>query len=119
VPDQDNDGFTGDVETYLGTGPNDPCGQTGWPADLLSTGMTFNKVDVQDIVSFLAPVRYLDTDVGTHSNPDDVRWDLIPGHSPIFAHDINVQDLIVLIVTTPPMLEGPRAYGHPGCPYPP
>lgn len=115
VFDQDNDGFTDDVETYLGTGPTDPCGNDGWPLDLYPSDMSFNKIDVQDIVSFLVPIRYLDSDVGT--NPGDVRWDLVPGPT-IFSFDINVQDLTSIIVSTPPMLEGPRAYGS-SCPYAP
>ena len=116
VFDQDNDGFTDADETYFGTGPTDPCGQTGWPADLLSSGLSLNDVDVQDITSFLVPVRYFQTDVGT--NPGDVRWDLVPGPS-VFTQDINIQDIVVLIITAPPMLEGPRAFNGPACPYAP
>jgi hypothetical protein len=116
ILDEDNDGFTGGVEAYLGTGPSDPCGNDGWPADLYSTGGSLNLLDVQDIVSFLAPVRYLGTDVGT--NPGDVRWDLVPGKG-IFSTDINIQDLTLLIVTAPPMFEGPRAFGAGPCPYAP
>jgi len=119
VFDQDNDGFTDADETYLGTGPTDPCGQTGWPADLDSTTAipdSINRINIMDITSFLASPRYLGTDVGT--NPGDVRWDLMPGAG-IFPDDINIQDLTVLIVTTPPMLEGPRAFNGPPCPYAP
>ena len=116
VFDQDNDGFTDVVEIYLGTGPTDPCGQGGWPADLLSSGLSLNDVDIQDITSFLVPIRYLGTDVGT--NPGDVRWDLMPGGG-VFSDDINIQDLTTLIITTPAMLEGPRAFNGPTCPYSP
>lgn len=114
--DEDNDGFTADVEAHVGTGPSDPCGHDGWPADLYSADTSLNRVDVQDIVSFLAPVRYLGTNVGT--NPGDLRWDISPGPD-IFGTDINILDLTILVVTAPPMLEGPRAYGGANCPYAP
>lgn len=115
VTDQDNDGFSDDVELHVGTDPNGPCGFDGWPADLVSEGFSENKVDIQDFGSFAAPVRILGTDPG---DPDyDVRWDLVPGAT--FGHTINIQDMGELVVVVPPMLEGPRAFNGPQCPYGP
>jgi len=117
VLDMDNDGFVKLTEQHVGTLPNDPCGQNAWPADVYSSDTSFNDVDIQDITSYLAPVRYLDTDVGAH--PGDIRWDISPGSGGALPDDINIQDLTTVIVTTPPMLEGPRAFGGPPCPYAP
>ncbi|HET8943775.1 MAG TPA: thrombospondin type 3 repeat-containing protein [Dehalococcoidia bacterium] len=113
VPDVDNDGFSRTAEEHVGTVVGDPCGNDGWPADLLSSGGSLNDIDLQDIGSYLAPVRHLNT-----SPPDagyNVRWDLVPGGSP---EVINLQDLAALVVLYPPMLEGPRAFNGPPCPWP-
>jgi hypothetical protein len=113
----DNDGFDRATEEHVTTAPDDPCGQNAWPADLWSSGTSTNDVDIQDVTSFLAPVRYLNTDVD--DNPvGDARWDLSPGPG-VLADDINIQDLTALIVTAPPMLEGVRAFSGPPCPYAP
>lgn len=116
VTDQDNDGITDDVETHVGTSPTDPCGTTGWPLDFVSSGISFNDIDIIDLSSFVAPVRYLNTDVGT--NPGDIRWDLDPGPG-LLALDITVLDMSIMVTTIPPMLEGPRAFNGPPCPYAP
>lgn len=116
ILDQDNDGFPKSIEDYIGTGHQDPCGQNAWPVDLYSTGPSTNDVDIQDITSFIAPVRYFNTDVGAH--PGDVRWDLIPG-SGLFLYDINIADLTQVIISAPPMLGGVRAFNGPPCPYAP
>ena len=116
VPDVDNDGFADTVEQHVGTNAAYPCGQTAWPADLYSSGSSTNDIDIQDITSFLAPVRHLNTNVGTFSG--DVRWDIVPGRG-VLANDINIQDITQIVVLTPPMLEGARALNGPACPYPP
>jgi hypothetical protein len=95
-----------------------------WPSDFNKyQGVldSFNRIDVLDLTSFMAPVRYIGTDVST--NPSDVRWDLRPGPE-IFGTDINVADLTALIAPgastgAPPMLGGVRAMGGPVCPWPP
>ena len=74
-----------------------------------------NTVNVLDLASFIAPVRYLNSDVGTHTG--DIRWDMVPGGGP-FPLDINIQDLSNLVVVKPPMLGGPRAFNGPLCPSP-
>ena len=116
VLDQDNDGFVRATEEHVGTGHQDPCGQNGWPVDLYSTAPSANDVDIQDVTSFIAPIRYFNTDVEAHSG--DIRWDLVPG-SGLFFFDINIQDLTAVTVNAPPMLGGVRAFNGPPCPYAP
>jgi TolB protein len=89
-----------------------------WPVDLATSAFSFNKVNLQDLSVFIAPVRYLDTDVGTNSS--DVRFDLVPGS--VTQFDINVVDVAALIAGpsgAPPMLGGQRAFAGPECAYPP
>ncbi|HET9476934.1 MAG TPA: hypothetical protein VFP63_05560 [Dehalococcoidia bacterium] len=131
--DCDRDGYSGSVEANVyapsAQGDQDPCGTNaspptvppspiGWPADLLGGGIpdSTGRVNVLDITSFLAPVRYFGTNTG--SNPGDVRWDLVPGPG-IFLTTINVADLSNLVIVSPPMLGGVRAYNGPLCPYAP
>ena len=107
--DDDNDGFTDSLEAYLTTNPTQPCG-TGWPLNFIDTGISANKIDITDLTSYLAPIRYFGTNVGT--NPGDVRWDLRPGKG-IFLTDINLQDLATVIVKGAPMFgDTLRAYGR-------
>jgi hypothetical protein len=115
VTDEDNDGFSDSVEAHVTTDAHLPCGGGGWPLDLYPTGMSANDVDIQDLNSFLAPTRHLDTNVGTY--PGDVRWDLVPGKG-ILATDINAQDFTALIISYPPMLGTLRALDGPACPWP-
>lgn len=115
VLDMDNDGFSRVVEQHVGTDEEDPCGQASWPADLNSTSISTNDIDILDLSTFMAPVRRLDTSPG---NPDyNVRWDLIPGST--FGEDINITDLAAITTLYPPMLEGQRAFNGPACPYAP
>lgn len=123
-PEDDGDGFDDTAEAYLGTNSMDNCGShtatspiqsQAWPADLNSaSGLipdTRNKVNILDLASYVAPVRYLNTDVGT--NPGDLRWDIVPG-SGIFSNDINIQDLGVLVTFKPLMFGGvDRAFNYP------
>jgi hypothetical protein len=141
--DCDGDGFTGNTEAHVYSyvpqtnGDQKTCQEYDlshpnpnadikpslrWPADFnKATGVlnSFNKIDVLDLTSFLAPVKYLGTNVGT--NPDDVRWDLRPGPE-VFGVDINAADLTALLAGTtgnPPMLFGAKAFGAPACPFAP
>ncbi len=119
--DSDGDGFSDSVELVLGTNPNSPCGsfdQTkatnpslSWPADLAG-GTSANQVDLQDLISFLAPVRRLGTSQGDANF--DRRWDLVPGRG-AFSADINLEDLARLVTLAPPMFGGVRAFGGPSC----
>jgi hypothetical protein len=131
--DCDGDGFTGDEEdrlfAYVGQidGDQRVCGlrddglstgpSLGWPADLFNGGIpdSTDRVNILDLLSFLTPVRYLGTDVGT--NPADVRWDLVSG-STIFDPDINLEDFVALLsgqTGNPPMFGGQRALNGPLC----
>jgi subtilisin-like proprotein convertase family protein len=120
--DDDNDGYTDANEGLIGTNPNDPCG-AHWPSNLLDAGLSANKVDVQDIIAFIAPVRRLDTSPGPGSNYGE-RWDLAPGANPPFPGFISIFDITTLLNGSagspayPPMLAGARAFGQ-TCPFPP
>jgi hypothetical protein len=126
--DCDRDGFNGAVEKHVYApsfrGDQDPCGTNsspptsppspiGWPADLKGGTLTANKVTVEDLATFVAPIRYLGTNVGMRVG--DVRWDLSPGKGP-FGSDINVQDFATLLVSAPML--GTRAFNGPPCPWP-
>ena len=93
-----------------------------WPSDLvghLPGDFSYNKLNIQDLASFVLPVRYLNTNLGTH--PGDTRWDFSPGAG-ILATDINVQDMGVLIfgrTAYPTMFNGARAFAGAACPYAP
>jgi hypothetical protein len=141
--DCDGDGYTGteeaNVYSYLPqtTGDQKTCQQYDmsfpnanpevrpslrWPADLnLSPGPidSFNRINLLDLTTLLAPTRYFDTNVGT--NPNDVRFDLVPGPG-LFMTDINIEDLTALLAGAkgfPPMLGGARAFDGGVCPYEP
>ncbi|HSP56454.1 MAG TPA: right-handed parallel beta-helix repeat-containing protein, partial [Dehalococcoidia bacterium] len=115
--DTDGDGFTDETEArYVGTNAGYPCGGNSWPADLWDQPpFSANKITVQDLTSFLAPVYRMNTSPGDANF--SARWDILPGRG-LFAKNINVQDLTLLITLTPPMLNGARALNGPTCPYP-
>jgi hypothetical protein len=119
--DFDGDGYTDDNEALkIGTNPGYPCGIAGWPSDLLSAGLSENKLDVQDIISFIAPVRRLDSSPSPTSNYL-ARWDLTPGANFPFTNHISIFDITTMLngvvgsPAYPPMLGGPRAFGK-DCP---
>jgi hypothetical protein len=118
------EGAFSEAEFNIGTDPLDPCGDpviyppnsfpssSAWPADLRSDGFSANKVDIQDLGTFVTPIRRLNT------SPDDPgfhkRWDLVPGRGP-FPKWINMQDLASPIVLYPPMFGGARAFNGLTC----
>ncbi|HET9476031.1 MAG TPA: thrombospondin type 3 repeat-containing protein, partial [Dehalococcoidia bacterium] len=122
--EDDGDGYLDTTETHVGTNSIDNCGahtstapvfSQAWPGDVYSgTGIpaTANKVTVQDLTSYLAPVRRINTNVG--DLPLNVRWDLTPGKG-LFAKDVNIQDLTSLVTVTPDMFGGARAFNGPTC----
>jgi hypothetical protein len=121
--DCDGDGFKGTTESHVGTSNQDPCGSSGWPADINSTGLSTNKLDIQDLASFVAPVRRLNTSPGDLDF--NARWDLIPGTT--IGDHINVTDLSAAVsgqTGYPPMFAplppatGGRAFGQ-TCPWAP
>jgi hypothetical protein len=111
--DRDGDGYTDEVEAlHIGTKADDPCGQDAWPSDLVSSGFSFNKLDIVDLGSFVAPVRRMNTSPGDEP-AFDKRWDLIPGTT--FGEHINIQDLGATITGPrgfPPMFAGQRAWNR-------
>ena len=115
--DCDGDGYVGATETHVMTSDQDPCGADGWPSDLVADGWQANTLNIQDLGSFLLPMRRLGTSVG---NPAfDVRWDLAPGSTGGPALDL--EDIAAMVNGAsgyPPMLGGLRAFGR-TCPYAP
>ncbi len=70
-PDSDADGFSDSTETFVGTNPLVKCGaqisstlpgnpSTVWPPDLWTKDKSKGRVDIQDVISYLTPVRRLD-----------------------------------------------------------
>jgi Tol biopolymer transport system component len=115
--DCDGDGYVGSVEAGATTSDQDPCGASGWPSDIVSTDASANRLDLQDLGSFVAPVRRLGTSPG-HPN-FSARWDLVQGS--VVGPAINVQDIAALLTGAsgyPPMFGGQRAFGQ-VCPYEP
>jgi hypothetical protein len=116
------DGLYSEAEFKIGTGSLDPCGNNGWPLDLVSTGFSANKFDTVDLASFVTGVRKL----GKNPNQTgfDSRWDLVPGNSGLAASGwINTLDLAATVSGAtgfPPMLgTGVKALAGPPCPFPP
>jgi len=128
--DCDGDGYRGDgpgagnisekrIYTAAGTANDqDPCGNTGWPADLTSAGPSANRITLTDLTSFIAPLpRHFNTDPGDAGY--DVRWDLVTGNGAAPPKDISLTDLTNLTTLFPPMLGSAKAFGGPVCPWPP
>jgi hypothetical protein len=112
--DCDGDGYVGSTEGHMTTSDQDACGFSGWPSDLNPDGA--NASNLQDLASFIAPVRRL----GTSSGDRDFgkRWDIVPGSA--VGKSIDVQDIAALLTGAggyPPMFDGQRAYGK-ACPWP-
>jgi hypothetical protein len=114
--DADGDGYLDEVEVlHIGTAADRSCG-TGWPSNLVNDGFSFNRFDIADIGSFVAPMRRYDTKPGDFAF--DARWDLSPGST--FANDIDIADLGYTITGSrgnPPMFNGQFAFGR-TCPFP-
>jgi hypothetical protein len=89
-----------------------PVYSRAWPADIYSGPGSPNSVDrvtVQDLTSFLGPIRRIDT---SQSDPAyNRRWDLAPGAGG-FLKAINIQDVTNLITVAPPMFNGAKALGY-------
>jgi hypothetical protein len=70
------------------------------------------------MLSFVAPVRRLDTSPGdAYFTP---RWDLAPGSNGL-SEQINIQDILAVLAGAtgnPPMFGGAPAFGK-TCPFPP
>jgi YVTN family beta-propeller protein len=91
-----------------------------WPSDIASSAFSLNKVNVQDLTSFYAPVNYLNTSPPPGSSA--LRFDLVPGTGGLPPHTVNIVDLAAVTSGasgSPPMLAGSRAFNGPVCPWPP
>jgi hypothetical protein len=115
-------GTFSEAQFTIGTGSVDPCGYDGWPSNVWDAVPSNNQLDIQDVISFVAPVRRLDkspADAGFGS-----RWDLVPGTVPPFTKFINIVDITTLVSgpagspAFPPMLSPLRAFGK-DCPLAP
>lgn len=118
------EGVFSEAEFRIGTDATKACGDPPteppyhsryWPADLYAIPPSENKIDIQDIASFLAPVRHLGTVPGDAGF--DMRWDIVPGPG-ILDDWINISDLIALVAgptAYPPMFGGQKAFGGPTC----
>jgi CSLREA domain-containing protein len=126
--DNDGDGFVNDGcptsgsfsegVFKIGTNDKDSCGTDAWPSDVFGTGLSANKLTIQDVVSFVNPTRHLDKNPGEAGF--DSRWDLVPGKG-ILGKFININDITALVNGTtgnPPMFNNTRAFDK-TCPYPP
>jgi len=114
--DTDGDGFINADELKIGTDPYDRCapGVNGgpspaWPADLKTDGISQNKIDLGNLLTFISPVRRINTASGTPAY--DKRWDLVPDGK------IDIIDLGKVISFSAPSLSNypSRAYGGPAC----
>jgi len=79
--DSDGDGFNDSVEKLMETDPLKLCSDAPssgpsltWPADLVMTGTSYNKLDILDLSSYIAPIRRLDANLT--SPYYDGRWDM-------------------------------------------
>jgi hypothetical protein len=112
--DADGDGWTGALESVIGTDPGQPCGNNGWPADLVGN----NRLDIADINSFLFPLRpdgtfaKLGHPVPDPDDPTVGRWNLLqPSNGIIDIGDLNALNPTILAPTArPPMFGGQPAF---------
>jgi hypothetical protein len=118
--DSDADGYTDEAEILsIGTNASKPCGLSGWPSNLYDLGTSVNRLDIQDLLSFVAPIRRLNTTPG--DDGFSPRWDLRPGAEGGLSNYITIQDLLALLGGTtgsPPMFNGDRAFNR-TCPFQP
>jgi len=114
--DTDGDGFYDDIEKYIGTNPFQACSDrpspdngssNTWPADLSSGGISYDRIDIQDLSKFISPVRRLNTKEGDINF--DKRWDLNADRQ------ITIEDINIINTLKPPMFNGGRAFNGPKC----
>jgi subtilisin-like proprotein convertase family protein len=111
-------GTFSEAQFKVGTGHVDPCGADGWPSNVFNGGTSANKLNIQDVLSFVTPPRHLDKNPGEAGF--DARWDLVPGQG-ILAKFINIADVTALVngaTGNPPMFNNTRAFDK-TCPFPP
>jgi len=113
--DCDGDGFIGSAEAAITTNDQDPCGASGWPADLTGD----NKLNIADFTSFVFPLRpdssfnYFNHTVPDPSIVGEERWnlDIASGAGLINIADLNALNPAVNAPTSrPPMFGGQPAF---------
>ena len=129
--DCDGDGWTGNDEKGIYGAANtahdqDPCGNNGWPSDLVAGD---NAMNIGDFQSFIAPSRSdgsfnkFGHPVPDPADPNIRRWDLAqPSNGVIDIADLNrINPGVVSSATRPPMFGGQTVFFTNGgrCPYPP
>jgi parallel beta-helix repeat protein len=116
--DFDRDGYSDENEArFIGTNADYAC-SVHWPSNLFNAPPSTNRLDVQDVTSFLSPVRRLNTNPGESGFSG--RWDLQPGPG-AFPDYINILDVTGLfggLTGFPPMFGGAPAFNK-TCPFPP
>jgi CSLREA domain-containing protein len=109
--DEDGDGYDDETEVkFFGTDPRAVCTVNQWPSNLTDAGSSLNKLDIADLVTFLAPVRLLDSSPGPGSVYNS-RWDLVPGPG-TFAKYINILDITSLFGGAPGSPAYPQMFGN-------
>jgi hypothetical protein len=121
-PEDDGDGYNDTVEAHVGTNPLDNCGShttsppiysQAWPGDVYSgSGIptTTNRITLQDVTSFVAPVKRLGTNPGSANYHQ--RWDVVPGKG-LYPTTINLNDITSLTTVAPLMFGNQRAFNYP------
>jgi hypothetical protein len=110
-------GSYSEAQFKIGTNDQDPCGGSGWPSDLATAGGSANKLNIQDVLAFVAPTRRIDTSP-SHANFSS-RFDLLPGKGALGTW-LNVQDITAMFNAPagfPPMFNSQRAFDK-SCPWP-
>jgi hypothetical protein len=102
----------------------DPCGNDGWPSELFDGAGSENKIDLQDVTSYVTGTPPLKFESVKGGPSYDERWNLFNGTGSV--DEINLQDIVALVSgpsrggrDKPPMLGGARAFDGPECPWPP
>ena len=122
--DCDGDGWTGSAEAHIFSAANavndqDPCGTSGWPADVVDDLLVSNGVSILDVQDFVDPIRYMGSDVADSANQQAARrHDVLPGDPFNLGKEINILDLQVVAISQPPMLEGAQTFAS-TCPWAP
>jgi hypothetical protein len=122
--DDDNDGFSDDIEQHIGTGGTNNCAGTAAPDDESDDGWGADvnddqRLNIADFNSFVFPLRAdgsLNKFGHTVPDLDDpllVRWDLDPSSPSISIADINALNPAVNNPTSrPPMFGGQPAFAQ-------
>ncbi|MEX2502723.1 MAG: FG-GAP repeat protein, partial [Trueperaceae bacterium] len=110
-------GTYSEAQFNIGITDQDPCG-ADWAADLVPLDpVSYNRLNVLDLSTYVSLVRRLNMRPG--DSGFDARWDVVPGPAAPGGFWIDVLDLTQIVQLAPPMLGGVRAFQGPDCPWPP